>query len=114
MRLSLRATYSILEAKPPPTSQKLSTPLPCHVKTELGVKVYPSCLLLELWKMTMKSLGKRRHCFAQTVVAHIVSHAATSAIRIQEGKVTVRNLSLRLIPKLRTPPVPGLWNLPTR
>ena len=82
-------------------------PLPCHVKTELGVKVYPSCSLLELWKVTVKSVGKRQHCFAQTVVAYIVSHAATSAIRIQEGKATAQNLSLRLIPKLRTPPVPG-------
>ena len=52
LRLSLHATNSILEAKPPPPSQKLSTPLPCHVKTELGVKVYPSCSLLELLKVT--------------------------------------------------------------
>ena len=73
---------------------------PCHVKTELGVKVQPSSSLLEL---CVKSVGKRQHCFAQTVVAHIVSHAAISAIRIQEGKATVWNLSLRLIPKLWTP-----------
>ena len=87
LQLSLRTTNLVLEAKPPPpTSQKLSPPLPCRV---LGMKVYPSCSLLELWKVTMKSVGKRQHCFAQTVVAHIMSHAATSAIRIQEGKTTV-------------------------
>ena len=34
--------------------------------------------LLELWIVTVKSVGKRQNCFAQTVVAHTVSHAATS------------------------------------